>query len=49
MFEEVIKIGLNAIMFLGSKTVVFNELEWITSFLKALIRKRQKALNSGNV
>ena len=33
----------------NQKTVISNKSEWITSSLKALIRKRQKALNSGNV
>ena len=49
MLEEIIKIGLDAIMPLESKTVISNEPAVVTSSLKALIRKRQKALNSGNV
>jgi hypothetical protein len=49
MLEEIIKFGLDAIMPLESKTVISNEPAWITSSLKALIRKRQKALNSGKM
>ena len=49
ILEEIIRFGLDAIMPVESKTVISNEPAWITSSLKALIRKRQKALNSGNV
>ena len=33
----------------GTKTIIINEPAWITSSLKALTGKRQKALHSGNV
>ena len=46
--EEIVKIGLDSIIPLESKTIISNEPAWITSSSKALIGKRQKALNSGN-
>ena len=49
VLKDNIRFSLDAIMPLESKPVISNKSEWITSSLKALIRKRQRALNSGNV
>ena len=46
--ETIVKIGLDFIMPLETRTVISNASVWITSSLKDLIGKRQKALNSGS-
>ena len=47
--ENVIKVGLAVIMPLKARTVVLNEAPWVTTSLKSLIHRRQKALALGNM
>ena len=47
--ENVIKVGLAVIMPLKARTVVLNEAPWVTTSLKSLIHRRQKALALRNM
>lgn len=49
LLEMIIKTGLDSILPLRSRTVLSNDPPWVTSSLKDLIKKRQIALNCGNL
>ena len=49
LLETIITTGLDYILPLRSTTVRCNEPPWMNSELSILIKKRQKALNQGNI
>ena len=49
LFESIVKVGLDLVLPLRSKTIHLNEPPWISSSLKSLIRRRQRAHSQGNL
>ena len=48
IFNDIVVNTFNTIMPITAKRIHINDAPWITTKLKGLIRKRQKALNNGN-
>ena len=49
LFESIVNVGLDLVLPLRSKTIHLNEPAWISSSLKTLIRRRQRAHSQGNL
>ena len=49
LLETIVKIGLDSILPMRSKTIQSSKPTWMNSTLTSLIRKRQTALSQGNI